>query len=56
MAKYIIYSPFNVSIVMRKGLDNKVSKHITADILTNTESLRKILYIDEGYKFLRAVR
>ncbi|KAK0140097.1 Zinc finger protein 862 [Merluccius polli] len=41
---------------MRKGLDNKVSKHITADMLTNTESLRKILYNDGGYKFLRAVR
>lgn len=46
----------NVSIALRKGSDKRLLKGVTSDMLTNPESLAKILNYDEGYKFLRPVR
>jgi len=46
----------NVSIALRKGHDNRNKTKITAEMLTNKESLQKILNFDQGYKFLKPVR
>ncbi|XP_056093733.1 uncharacterized protein LOC130072579 [Rhinichthys klamathensis goyatoka] len=46
----------NVSIALRKGSDKRLLQGVTSDMLTNPESLAKILNYDEGYKFLRPVR
>ncbi|XP_052421004.1 uncharacterized protein LOC127964736 [Carassius gibelio] len=45
----------NVSIALRKGSEKNCLK-VTADMLTNSDSLKRILNYDEGYKFLRPVR
>ncbi|XP_042609822.1 uncharacterized protein LOC122142829 [Cyprinus carpio] len=45
----------NVSIALRKGSEKNCLK-VTADMLTNSDSLQRILNYDEGYKFLRPVR
>ncbi|XP_052441444.1 uncharacterized protein LOC127981121 [Carassius gibelio] len=45
----------NVSIALRKGSEKNCLK-ITPDMLTNSDSLQRILNYDEGYKFLRPVR
>lgn len=41
----------NVSIALLKGSDKRLLKGVTSDMLTNPESLAKILNYDEGYKF-----
>lgn len=46
---------FNVSIALRKGSE-KSSLNVTPGMLTNSDSLQRILNYDEGYKFLRPVR
>ncbi|XP_073723480.1 LOW QUALITY PROTEIN: uncharacterized protein [Misgurnus anguillicaudatus] len=46
----------NVSIALRKGSDKSLLQAVTSDVLTNPESLTKLLNYDEGYKFLRPVR
>ncbi|XP_073694460.1 uncharacterized protein [Garra rufa] len=46
----------NVSIALRKGSDKSLLTEVTPDMLTNPESLSKILNFDEGYKFLRPIR
>ncbi|XP_077060978.1 uncharacterized protein LOC143713540 [Siphateles boraxobius] len=46
----------NVSIALRKGHDTSNKTKITAEMLTNKESLQKILNFDQGYKFLKPVR
>ncbi|XP_067306866.1 uncharacterized protein [Pseudorasbora parva] len=62
---YIFYAQYiseldqivsNISIALRKGSDKRLLKEVTSDMLTNPESLAKILNYDEGYKFLRPVR
>ncbi len=45
----------NVSIALRKGSDKSLTP-LTSDMLTNPDSLSKILSFDEGYKFLRPIR
>ncbi len=45
----------NVSIALRKGSDKSLTQ-LTSDMLTNPDSLSKILSFDEGYKFLRPIR
>ncbi|XP_039509525.1 uncharacterized protein LOC120464209 [Pimephales promelas] len=45
----------NVSIALRKGCEKNCLK-VTQDMLTNSDSLQRILNYDEGYKFLRPVR
>ncbi len=46
----------NVSIALRKGYDPKNKHKITSEMLTNKDSLQRILNYDEGYKFLKPVR
>ncbi len=46
----------NVSIALRKGYDPKNKQKITSEMLTNKDSLQRILNYDEGYKFLKPVR
>ncbi len=46
----------NVSIALRKGYDSKNKQKITSEMLTNKDSLQRILNYDEGYKFLKPVR
>ncbi|XP_073714001.1 uncharacterized protein [Misgurnus anguillicaudatus] len=46
----------NVSIALRKGFEKGSLSEVTPDMLTNPDSLQKILKFDEGYKFLRPVR
>lgn len=46
----------NISIALCKGSDKSLLKEVTSDMLTNPDSLTKILNYDEGYKFLRPVR
>ncbi|XP_067257297.1 uncharacterized protein [Chanodichthys erythropterus] len=46
----------NVSIALRKGYDTSNKTKITSEMLTNKESLQKILNFDQGYKFLKPVR
>nr|XP_055041698.1 LOW QUALITY PROTEIN: uncharacterized protein LOC129429201 [Misgurnus anguillicaudatus] len=46
----------NVSIALRKGCEKDDLSKVTADMLTNSDNLQKILKYDEGYKFLRPVR
>lgn len=46
---------FNVSIALLKVSEKNVL-NVTAKMLTNTDSLQRILNYDEGYKFLRAIR
>ncbi|XP_049319588.1 uncharacterized protein LOC125781000 [Astyanax mexicanus] len=45
----------NVSIALRKGHSTQKSE-VTSEMLTNHESLRRILHFDEGYKFLKPIR
>ncbi|XP_037395199.1 uncharacterized protein LOC108432566 [Pygocentrus nattereri] len=62
---YLFYSQYlselqqivsNVSIAVRKGHDTQRQTHITSEMLTNKESLQRILNYDEGYKFLKPIR
>ncbi|XP_073681681.1 uncharacterized protein [Garra rufa] len=46
----------NVSIALRKGYDANNDTKITSEMLTNKDSLQRILNYDEGYKFLKPVR
>ncbi len=46
----------NVSIALRKGYDPKNKPKITSEMLTDKDSLQRILNYDEGYKFLKPVR
>ncbi|XP_052403776.1 uncharacterized protein LOC127950661 [Carassius gibelio] len=46
----------NVSIALRKGYDSSNKTTITSEMLTNKDSLQRILNYDEGYKFLKPVR
>ncbi|XP_026114512.1 uncharacterized protein LOC113092934 isoform X2 [Carassius auratus] len=46
----------NVSIALRKGSEKSLLTEVTSDVLTNPDSLSKILNFDEGYKFLRPIR
>ncbi|XP_073696195.1 uncharacterized protein [Garra rufa] len=46
----------NVSIALRKGYDVNNDTKITSEMLTNKDSLQRILNYDEGYKFLKPVR
>ena len=45
-----------VSIALRKGTGFACGKKVTADTLTNRDSLKEILKSDEGYKFLTPIR
>ncbi|KAI7790400.1 hypothetical protein IRJ41_003612 [Triplophysa rosa] len=46
----------NVSIALRKGSDKSLLQEVRSEVLTDPNSLTKILNYDEGYKFLRPVR
>ncbi len=46
----------NVSITLRKGSNKSLLMQVTSDMLTNPDSLSKILNFYEGYKFLRPIR
>ncbi|XP_026121918.1 uncharacterized protein LOC113104784, partial [Carassius auratus] len=46
----------NVSIALRKGYDQSKQTKITSEMLTDKDSIQRILNYDEGYKFLKPVR
>ncbi|XP_071104737.1 uncharacterized protein [Haliotis cracherodii] len=61
---YIFYAQYlseiqqvlsNVSIAMRKG-SQSYCRNVTAENLTDSDSLRGILKSDEGYRFLKPIR
>ncbi|XP_062327719.1 uncharacterized protein LOC134028267 [Osmerus eperlanus] len=46
----------NVSIAMRKGSGTELTHKEQPNLLTDAESLKRVLKNDEGYKFLRPIR
>ncbi|XP_006820870.1 uncharacterized protein LOC100373785 [Saccoglossus kowalevskii] len=46
----------NVSIALRKGSGKACDKSVTASTLIDTQSLKKLLEYDEGYKFMKPIR
>lgn len=44
----------SVSIALRKGKGG-VSQKVSGDVLTNAESLKKLLEFDDGFRFLKPI-